>query len=441
MDKFWLIVQREYLTRVKKKSFIITTLLTPFAFALFFVVIFFILSYEGDKVLHIAVFDESGILENHPIPSSKDGSIHYIKTEGTLAELKKQAEEEKYSGVLKLPILRSINAKDYKITYFSDSDPGLDDVSKIESAVKKVLREYKTDKLDLDREQLKMLDTKITLDPDPLDETEADSSSFSGVVGAMLGMLMGMMMYFVVIFYGMGVMRSVMEEKTSRIVEVIVSSVNPFQLMMGKIIGVGGVGLTQLLIWAVLVPIMYFGAALIFGIDLESMQAAQLEDVQFDKDDIEAQVVMVMNELNNINWWKVLPLFVFYFLGGYLLYAAMFAAVGAAVGDDSGGESQTLTIPIMIPIAIAIYIMVTVIRSPESSLALYSSLFPLFSPIVMPGLLAFDPPWWQIIVSMVLLVLGIIFFTWLAGRIFRIGILLYGKKIGFKELGKWMFKG
>jgi len=286
-----------------------------------------------------------------------------------------------------------------------------------------------------------MLDTKITLDPDPLDETEADSSSFSGVVGAMLGMLMGMMMYFVVIFYGMGVMRSVMEEKTSRIVEVIVSSVNPFQLMMGKIIGVGGVGLTQLLIWAILVPLMYLGAALVFGIDLESMQAAQLEEVQFDKDDIEAQVVMVMNELNNINWWKVLPLFVFYFLGGYLLYASMFAAVGAAVGDDSGGESQTLTIPIMIPIAIAIYIMVTVIRSPESSLALYSSLFPLFSPIVMPGLLAFDPPWWQIILSMALLVLGIIFFTWLAGRIFRIGILLYGKKIGFKELGKWMFRG
>jgi len=440
LDKFWLIVQREYLTRVKKKSFIITTLLTPFAFALFFVVIFYILSYEGDKVLNIAVHDESGILENRNIPSSKDGSIHYIKTTDSLEELKKQALEEKYSAVLKLPTVRNIKSKDYKITYFSESDPGLDDVDKIEAAIKNIVRDYKMEKLELDKEQLKLLDTKVILDPDPLDETEEDSSSFSGIVGAMLGMLMGMLMYFVVIFYGMGVMRSVMEEKMNRIVEVIVSSVTPFQLMMGKIIGVGGVGLTQLLIWVVLIPLMYMGAALIFGIDLDSMQTVDMESAQIDPDDIEAQAMLMMTELRSLNWWKIGPLFVFYFLGGYLLYASLFAAVGAAVGDDLN-ESQTLSIPVMLPIAIAIYIMIAVIRSPESSLALYSSLFPLFSPIVMPGLLAFDPPGWQIAISVVLLILGILFFTWLAGRIFRIGILLYGKKVGFKEIGKWMFKG
>ena len=435
-----MIVQREYLTRVKKKSFIVTTLLTPFAFALFFVVVFFILSYEGDKVLNIAVHDESGILENRNIPSSKDGSIHYIKTTDSLAELKKKTEEEKYSAVLKLPTLRNIQAKDYTITYFSESDPGLDDVDKIEAAIKNVIRDYKMEKLELDKEQLKLLDTKVILDPDPLDETKEDSSSFSGIVGAMLGMIMGMLMYFVVIFYGMGVMRSVMEEKMNRIVEVIVSSVNPFQLMMGKIIGVGGVGLTQLLIWVILIPLMYMGAALIFGIDLDSMNTVDLESAQIDPEDMEQQVMLLMNELRNLNWWKIVPLFVFYFLGGYLLYAAMFAAVGAAVGDDLG-ESQTLSIPVMIPIAIAIYIMVAVVRSPESSLALYSSMFPLFSPIVMPGLLAFDPPAWQIALSMIFLILAILFFTWLAGRIFRIGILLYGKKVGFKEIGKWMFRG
>lgn len=440
MDKFWLIVQREYLTRVKKKSFIVTTLLTPFAFALFFVVVFFILSYEGDKVLNIAVHDESGILENRNIPSSKDGSIHYIKTTDSLAELKKKTEEEKYSAVLKLPTLRNIQAKDYTITYFSESDPGLDDVDKIEAAIKNVIRDYKMEKLELDKEQLKLLDTKVILDPDPLDETKEDSSSFSGIVGAMLGMIMGMLMYFVVIFYGMGVMRSVMEEKMNRIVEVIVSSVNPFQLMMGKIIGVGGVGLTQLLIWVILIPLMYMGAALIFGIDLDSMNTVDLDSAQIDPEDMEQKVMLLMNELSNLNWWKIVPLFVFYFLGGYLMYAAMFAAVGAAVGDDLG-ESQTLSIPVMIPIAIAIYIMVAVVRSPESSLALYSSMFPLFSPIVMPGLLAFDPPAWQIALSVVFLILAILFFTWLAGRIFRIGILLYGKKVGFKEIGKWMFRG
>jgi len=440
LDKFWLIVQREYLTRVKKKSFIVTTLLTPFAFALFFVVIFFILSYEGGKVLNIAVFDESGILANRNIPSSKDGSIHYIKTTDSLADLKKQAQEEKYSAVLKLPTVRNIQSKDYTITYYSESDPGLEVVDKIEGTIKNIVRDYKMEKLELDKEQLKLLDTKIILDPDPLDDTKEDSSRFSGVVGAMLGGLMGFLMYFVVIFYGMGVMRSVMEEKMNRIVEVIVSSVSPFQLMMGKIVGVGGVGLTQLLIWVVLIPLMYMGAALIFGIDLDNMQTVDLESAQIDPEDMEAQVMLLMAELRSLNWWKIAPLFVFYFLGGYLLYAALFAAVGAAVGDDLG-ESQTLSIPVMIPIAIATYILIAVIPSPESSLALYSSLFPLFSPIIMPGLLAFDPPGWQIAISVVLLILGILFFTWLAGRIFRIGILLYGKKVGFKEIGKWMFKG
>ena len=440
MDKFWLIVQREYLTRVKKKSFILTTVLTPVAFALFFVFVFYIMSYEGDKVLNIAVFDEAGILDNRSIPSSKDGSIHYIKTTASLADLKKQAEEEKYSGVLQLPLLRNIKSTDYTITYYAETNPGLDDVSKIESAIRKVVRDYKTEKLELDKEELKLLDTKITLDPDPLDETKEDNSSFSGYVGAMLGMMMGLMMYGVVLFYGMAVMRSVMEEKMNRIVEVIVSSVNPFQLMMGKIIGVGGVGLTQLLIWAILVPVMYFAAAFIFGIDIDSLQSMNSVDTsQIDMDDMEAKAMMFMVELGNLNWWKIVPLFVFYFLGGYLLYASLFAAVGAAVGDDLG-ESNALSIPVMIPIAIAIYIMVAVVRSPESSLAIYSSIFPLFSPIVMPGLLAFDPPAWQIALSVVFLILGILFFTWLAGRIFRIGILLYGKKVGFKEIGKWMFR-
>jgi len=171
---------------------------------LFFVVIFFILSYEGGKVLNIAVFDESGILANRNIPSSKDGSIHYIKTTDSLADLKKQAQEEKYSAVLKLPTVRNIQSKDYTITYYSESDPGLEVVDKIEGTIKNIVRDYKMEKLELDKEQLKLLDTKIILDPDPLDDTKEDSSRFSGVVGAMLGGLMGFLMYFVVIAFRHG---------------------------------------------------------------------------------------------------------------------------------------------------------------------------------------------------------------------------------------------
>lgn len=244
-------------------------------------------------------------------------------------------------------------------------------------------------------------------------------------------------MYMTVFIYGMMVMRSVMEEKTNRIVEVMISSVKPFQLMLGKIIGVGAVGLTQVAIWAILIPTMSFLVTLLFGFDSAQMNTS-MPAAEINPDDTEAMIALAMGELTGQNWALILPLFILYFLGGYFLYSSLFAAVGSAMGDDLG-EGQALTLPITIPVIIAFYIMFVAVQAPNSSLAVWASIFPLFSPIVMPARLAFEPPMWEILLSIAVLIASCTFFVWLSGRIYRVGILMYGKKVTFKELGKWLF--
>jgi len=437
MKKLLLIIQREYLTRVKKRSFILATLLTPLAFALFFVIVAFIFSYEGDGRQRIAVIDQGNMLDNR-IKDSQNLYFKFVKDD--LETVKETLEDEEYSGVLVIPKLKKITNTRHTVFYYSDDQPSLDVVVKIEKAIGTRIRDYKIDALQLDREELKSLDTKVVLDPEPLAETDSNASTMTGAIGAGIGGVMGFIMYMAVFIYGMMVMRSVMEEKVNRIVEVMISSVKPFQLMLGKIIGVGGVGLTQVAIWAVLIPIMYLLVMLVFGVDPSAMDAsaAAVDTGQVDIEELESQIFLAMKELNDLNWWLIIPLFIFYFLGGYFLYASLFAAVGSAMGDDLG-EGQALTIPISIPVIIAFYIMIVVVRSPQSNLAIWSSIFPLFSPIVMPARLAFDPPWWQIVASVVTLIVAVLFFVWLSGRIYRVGILMYGKKITFKELGRWIF--
>lgn len=263
-------------------------------------------------------------------------------------------------------------------------------------------------------------------------------TSMAGKIAAVIGMVMAFFMYITVFVYGMMVMRSVMEEKTSRIVEVMISSVKPFPLMLGKIIGVGMVGLTQVLAWAILVPLMLIGVNLLFGFD---MSTTNLPEAPPELGDVDPQVLaaQIMTELGTFNWWLILPLFLLYFLGGYFMYAALFAAVGSAMGDDLG-EGQSLTIPITIPVILAFYITIAAIQSPNSGLAIWASYFPLFSPIVMPARLPFDPPWWEITISLILLIGTCIGLIWLSGRIYRVGILLYGKKVSLWEMSKWVFR-
>jgi ABC-2 type transport system permease protein len=435
MDKLWLIIKREYLTRVKKRSFILATLLTPLAFALFFGVVGFIFSYESGEKLRIAIVDKDNIFDGN----IADGNNLIFKFENRgLEELRSDFENTGYSGIIVIPSLKNITYKNYTVAYYSDNQLGLDISSNIERKISDKIRDYKIEELKLDKDELKSLKTSVTLNPEPINPLDKDESPAAGIVAAAIGGIMGFIMYMTVFIYGMMVMRSVMEEKTSRIVEVMISSVRPFQLMMGKIIGVGAVGLTQVAIWAVLIPGLYLLVMLLFDFDPEQMNAATSAGSEVDMEEVEGLVAQAITEIGNINWWAIVPLFIFYFLGGYFLYSSMFAAVGSAMGDDMG-EGQALTIPITIPVIMALYIMMVAVRAPQSNLAVWSSIFPLFSPIVMPARLAFNPPLWEIILSMVVLAGTSVFFVWISARIYRVGIFMYGKKVSFKEIGKWLF--
>jgi ABC-2 type transport system permease protein len=438
MNKLKLIIFREYWTRVRKRTFILTTILTPLAFALFFVVVGVIFSYEGDEKRRIAIRDEAGILEKTNLKSEEDGSMYFIKRTESLDELKAKVEEGEYDGILVIPPIQDIKSTRQTVYYYAENQLSLDGVSAIEGRLASAVREYKIEAFGFDKNTLESLRTRITLDPKPLKDTDEDVSSFATIIAAGIGGIMGVIMYMAVFIYGMMVMRSVMEEKTSRIVEVMISSVRPFQLMLGKIIGVGAVGLTQVAIWAILIPLVYFVVGLIFGFDTSQMDSAAMGNPAMESEEMEVILAQVMQELRTQNWWLIMGAFLFFFVGGFFLYASLFAAVGSAMGDDMG-EGQSLTLPITIPVIIAFYIMFVVVRSPQSTLAVWSSLFPLFSPIVMPARLAFDPPLWQVLLSIVLLLGTALFFIWLSARIYRVGILMYGKKVSFKELGKWIF--
>ena len=251
-----------------------------------------------------------------------------------------------------------------------------------------------------------------------------------------MGGIMGFLMYMVIFIFGNMVMRSVMEEKINRIVEVMISSVKPFQLMLGKVIGVGGVGLTQLLIWMILIPVIILLAGAFVN---DPGQAQQMAESMWPgmQDTANAQISMVLKEFGSLNWWLILPSFVIFFLGGYFIYSSLFAAIGSAIGDDLG-ESQGLMMPIIIPVIFALMIMMSSLENPNSGMAVFGSIFPLFSPIVMPARLAFDPPLWQVLVSLGLLIITSLFFIWVSGRIYRIGILMYGKRLTFREIWKWL---
>ncbi len=435
MKKLGIIIKREYLTRVTRRSFIIATFLTPLGFALLFVVVGVIFSYQSDDVRKIAIIDEDNILGGS-IKDEKNLYFEFVQKE--LGEMRQGLNDTDFDGILLLPAMKDVFASRYIVYYYSEKQPTPDIELAIKERLNKAMRDYKIESLQLDRKQLEALDTRIELDPEPLVESGQDASMLTSAIASGIGFIMGIIMYMAVFIYGMMIMRSVMEEKTTRIVEVMISSVRPFELMLGKIIGVGAVGLTQFAIWAILIPLISMGASLAFGMNSAQFDNPSMSTAEIDPDDMQAMIGLAMHELGSLNWWFLLPAFVFYFLGGYFLYASLFAAVGSAMGDDLG-EGQSLTIPITIPVLLAFYIMMVAVQAPNSSLAVWSSIFPLFSPIVMPARLAFSPPLWEIAVSMLLLGVSSVFFVWLSGRIYRVGILMYGKKVTLKELGKWMF--
>jgi ABC-2 type transport system permease protein len=435
MNKTFIIIRREFLSRVQKKSFLLSTILLPlFIFGFYALIIYF--SVKGEENLKVAVADQTGLLEGK-LESSETIRFSFLKEQDPAA-LQALLNKNDYTGYIIIPAGFSGKPGD-SLLYTSNSNVGLMTKEKIQSTLNKALEKIQVQKLLAPGITLAQLDS--TRSDITLKVSKAGQKSGSTGFAYALGFICGILIYAILFIYGAMVMRGVMEEKTSRIAEVMVSSVRPYQLMLGKIIGIGAVGLVQFLIWGVLIVGLQMLLPVIYPqlLDHAVNNAGNISAANNNSQQMEMMKEILKN-MHDINIGKILALFILYFLGGYLLYSAMFAAVGSAVNEDPQ-DAQSLMLPITMPIIFSFVIMTQAINNPDGGLAIFGSLFPLSSPIVMMARLPYGVPAWQIALSLVLLVLGIMGTTWLASRIYRTGILMYGKKANWKELWKWATRG
>ena len=444
MNKLFLIIQREYFSRVKKKSFLIMTILGPLLMAGLMIVPVWLAM--RDKTEHqILVLDHSGLFIDK-LPNTKLIKFTYGAESIQTAKLK--LKDGPFDLIMEIKGDAINDSKTTPVLYYK-KQPGINVEQYITNTMENILFDYRLqgdsidlNKIDKARRPVEILTLKVT--------EEGKDEKTNTEINMAIGFGCAIAIYFMIFLYGSQVMRGVIEEKTNRIVEVIVSSVKPFQLMLGKIIGVALVGLTQFILWIVLTLIISTAVNTYLFKDqiADTMKHnSQIEKVM--KDDLTAgvdkmekinspnEVIDLFNNFNNINITKILVCFAFYFLVGYLLYAALFAAVGSAV--DSEADTQQFILPVTIPLIASFIIAQSVVTDPDSSMAQFFSIFPLTSPIVMMVRLPFDVPAWELALSMVSLIVGFLFFTWIAGKIYRTGILMYGKKTSWKELGKWLF--
>ena len=440
MSKIGLIIQREYWTRVRKRSFLIMTVLGPLLFAGIVVVPAWLGSRDssGEKV--IAVIDESGLqLGDQLERGSVEGSLRYEHVDIPLNEAKADIPKDNRYGLLYIP---RIDVNDPKgINFFSEGSPSLSIQSSIERTLKEQLRDIKLKESSISKETLERLNTDVAINTVNLTDSGSEQQGSAGVASG-VGYISAFLIYMFIFLYGAQVMRGVIEEKTSRIIEVIISSVRPFQLMMGKIIGVASVGLTQFLLWVVLTMIIAgLGLSLFAGdmaTDLEGASAAEIAQQMPEGQAAQVEAVSgMMDAIDTVNIPLILGCFVFYFLGGYLLYSALFAAVGSAADSDT--DTQQFMLPVAAPLIFSIVTLAAVLNEPDGTLAFWMSMIPFTSPVTMMMRIPFGVPTWQLILSMALLVIGFVFTTWVAAKIYRIGILTYGSKINYKTIGKWLF--
>lgn len=420
MNKTLLIIQREFLSRVKKKSFLVATILVPLIFPALIGGIGYVMKEEAEnasaEVIH--VLDEQGSfnLEN-------TDKYEFIKVSGDLESAKKALAESDDYGLLYIPDFKIESPEGFVL--YAKSNPNFSTIGDIENEIEDVIKDSKLQVYNIDKEVLDKLKTKIDLRAVNISEGEEKESDAGISFG--IGYFTGFLIYIFMFAYGGQVMQGVIEEKSSKIVEVIISTVKPFQLMLGKILGVASVGLFQVLIWVVLIAVLSTVVLGLLGLEIPQETAMQAPDAETSE--------KFVRLLANIPFTKIILTFIFYFIGGYLLYGALFAAAGSAV--DSPSEAQQFMFPIMIPLIAGIIGMGSIVNNPDGNVSFWLSIIPFTSPIAMMGRIGFGVPAWELALSMVLLVLGFVFTTWLAGRIYRVGILMHGVKVNYKTLAKW----
>ena len=436
-SKISIIIAREFAIRVKKKSFIFTTLLTPLLFAALMVVPSLIAMYSGaEEGQKIAVVDNSGIVM--PYMVSDEEVIFEEVTDRSVENLKQDFDNLDYFAVVGISQMDS--AKNVSVVSYSRKQMNMDMQSRISRNVEAAVEEYKLKGYGIPELDKIMADVEsdVRVNTYTLDEKGEEKASKVEIF-MIIGYIGSFLIYMFIFMFGSMVMRSVIEEKTTRIIEVLVSSVKPFQIMMGKILGVASVALAQFFIWIVFT----FAIVTVAGSALGLSDAAQAMAPAAGDIPVGEITAAVQNEgagfmqaLKDVNYAGIIGCFIVYFVLGYLLYSSMFAAVGAAV--DNEADTQQLVLPITMPLIIGLFLMMHTFQYPDSSLSFWGSVIPFTSPMVMMARIAYGVPAWELALSMGVLVLTFVVMAYLSGKIYRVGILMYGKKPGWKELYKWL---
>lgn len=425
-----LIIKREFNAKVRNKSFIVMTFLSPLLVVVMGCLVGYLASVNGDEVNKVAVYDKAGLLKSDF--KNTDYTV-YTDLSGMSLEKAKEKASEGYLGLIYVPQVDSLPQLVNKVEYITNETPNLEYVSEIEGVVNSKLTKYNLEQLGFDSDKIDKAKTKsnIHLSKFSGEETFKEGSILKIALGGLSGYLI--MMF--VIIYGNMVMRSVIEEKTNRIIEIIISSVKPFQLMMGKIIGTSLAGILQFLIWAILGLTLFFVLNMVFGVQMGA--ASSQPEAAAATQEAMSSIQIYLSEFAKLPLATIFISFLLYFIGGYFLYSSFYAAIGAAV--DSETDSQQFLLPIIMPLMLGVYVGIfTVISDPHGTVATVFSMIPLTSPIVMLMRIPFGVPMWQIIVSLLILFGTFFAVVWFASKIYRIGILMYGKKPSYKEIFKWL---
>ncbi|MDN3593357.1 ABC transporter permease [Zunongwangia endophytica] len=429
MRSLRLIIQREYLARVRNRTFIVMTFLSPVILVGMFALIAYLSMLNSSEQRIIGLHDETGLFLKE---FQDDENLQYLNfSDKELTEAKKIVRENEYYGLIHIPTADNHNELTGRVEFFGEESPGLGTVQHIEKIIADKLQRNELISRGVDVSQIDSAKTKVNVEIQNFSGER--TSKMVNYLRMFFGGAAGYLLMMFIIIYGNMVMRSVIEEKTNRIIEIIVSSVKPIQLMLGKVLGTSLAGITQFTIWVILGGILYTIAGLYFGIDLMNAQPSQasLNEINI------PEINQIVADVLNLPILSLIIYFLVYFLGGYFLYSAIYASIGAAV--DSETDTQQFMFPVIIPLMLGIYVgFFAVIENPHGTVSTIFSMIPLTSPIVMLMRIPFGVPWWEISLSILILLITNAGVVWLAAKIYRVGILMYGKKASYKEIYKWL---
>lgn len=427
-----LIIKREFIAKVRNKSFIVMTFLSPLLFVGIAAFVGYLSTMKSDKKI-IAIHDEAGLFVNEF--KNNDAYKFLDLSDIDIKIIRDSLVQETYEGLIFIPKSQDNKVLENKIQYLSNDSPSIVFIEGIESTIAKKITKENLKKAHLDTLAIKNAEAKVNIELKK--SSGEDSVKGLNEIKIGIGGAFGYLIMMFIIIYGNMVMRSVIEEKTNRIVEIIISSVKPYQLMMGKIIGTSLAGILQFLIWALIGMVLMFGASLFFGVNIGPTAKIPPEMLNAAQQEIAGTAQLYLKELWNLPIVTLLISFIIYFIGGYFLYSSFYAAIGAAVDNET--DSQQFLLPIILPLILGVYIgFFTVMNDPHGTVATVFSMIPLTSPIVMLMRIPFGVPWWQILISILILFGTFFFVVWFAAKIYRIGILMYGKKPTWTEMYKWL---